>query len=109
MRWVAAWGASTSRPVVLEKVFGPQSSSPTPLTTVVIAGSLGAAGAGVGVMGGGLDLSLAPAADDGPPSPSPTSLIMGFLSLTAGTGTGTGGMLVVFDSKCVAHNQNRQL
>ena len=111
MRRVNAWGASTSRPVVLEKVFGPQSSSsPPPLSTVVFAGPLGGAGCGAGVLGRDLDLSLAPAADDRPPSPLTTNLIiyMGFLSLTAGTGTGTG-MVLVLDSECVTQNQNRQV
>ena len=54
---------------MLEEVFGPQSSSSSPpLSTLVIAGPLGAAGAGAGagVLGRELDLSLAPAADDGP-------------------------------------------
>ena len=69
MHWVTAWETSTARPVVLEEVFGPQSSSSSPpLSTLVIAGPLGAAGAGAGagVLGRELDLSLAPAADDGP-------------------------------------------
>ena len=61
---------------MLEKVFGPLSSSSLPLSTVVTAGPPGAAdgaGAGAGAAGViGRDLSLAPAADDGRPSPSPT-------------------------------------
>ena len=60
---------------MLEKVFGPLSSSSSlPLSTVVTRGPAGAGGgAGAGAAGVlSRDLSLAPAADDGPPSPSPT-------------------------------------
>ena len=60
---------------MLEKVFGPLSSSSLPLSTGVTAGPPGGGGGGGGAAAAGVlgrDLSLAPAADDGPPSPSRT-------------------------------------
>ena len=72
---------------MLEKIFGPLSSSSLPLSTVVTAGPPGAGGGGGGGGGDsvrGRDLSLAPAADDAPLSPSPTRPKIEFL-LTDGT------------------------